>query len=143
MEAALTGLLKQPRFAGMIDLKSAGLRIPKILTKPRHAPAAIEFDSQLDRRGDLGGSAHGAASFLRLRSSEMDRQFLRGHGICGAGILRLGVHEAVTAGVDARPDQGAGTLTSGIAYGRQLERSRLLAGGRPNAIRSRQIVVEA
>lgn len=47
MEATLTGLLKQPRFAGTIDLKSAGLRIPNMLTKPRHAPAAIQFDTRL------------------------------------------------------------------------------------------------
>ena len=53
MEAALTGLLKQPRFAGMIDLKSAGLRIPKILTKPRYAPAAIQFDTSLVDGGIL------------------------------------------------------------------------------------------
>ncbi len=47
MRAAVTGTVEEPRLAGRIELKSAGLHIPEILTKPLHAPAAIEFDSRL------------------------------------------------------------------------------------------------
>ncbi len=47
MRAAVTGTVEEPHLAGRIELKSAGLHIPEILTKPLHAPAAIEFDSRL------------------------------------------------------------------------------------------------
>jgi hypothetical protein len=47
MRAAVTGTAEEPRLAGRIELTSAGLHMPEILTKPLHAPAAIEFDSRL------------------------------------------------------------------------------------------------
>lgn len=47
MQATVTGKVDEPRFAGTIQLKSAGLRIPALLTKPLHAPASIEFDTRL------------------------------------------------------------------------------------------------
>ena len=47
MQAAVTGMVEEPRFAGTIQLQSAGLRIPRIFTKPLHAPASIEFDGRL------------------------------------------------------------------------------------------------
>ena len=47
LRAAVTGTVEHPRFAGRIELESAGLHIPELLTKPLHAPAAIEFDSRL------------------------------------------------------------------------------------------------
>jgi hypothetical protein len=47
MQAAITGAVGAPRFRGKVDLERAALRIPNRLTKPLHAPAAIEFDSRL------------------------------------------------------------------------------------------------
>ncbi|MCS6319988.1 MAG: hypothetical protein H8K05_19905, partial [Nitrospira sp.] len=47
MQAAVTGMVEEPRFAGAIQLQSVGLRIPAIFTKPLHAPASIEFDGRL------------------------------------------------------------------------------------------------
>ncbi len=53
LRAAVTGTVEHPRFAGRIELESAGLHIPELLTKPLHAPAAIEFDSRLSEGGLL------------------------------------------------------------------------------------------
>ena len=47
MQATVTGRVDEPRFAGQIQLKSVGMRIPTILTKPLHAPASIDFDTRL------------------------------------------------------------------------------------------------
>ena len=47
MQAAMTGPIGEPRFKGKVDLQTAALRIPNRLTKPLHAPAALEFDGRL------------------------------------------------------------------------------------------------
>ncbi|MBA3754392.1 MAG: AsmA-like C-terminal domain-containing protein, partial [Nitrospira sp.] len=47
LHAAMTGPIEEPRVKGTVDLQAAGLRIPNRLTKPLHAPAAIEFETRL------------------------------------------------------------------------------------------------
>jgi len=49
LRAALTGLIGNPRIKGRIDLRQAGLRLQHWFTKPRQAPAAVEFEGQLSR----------------------------------------------------------------------------------------------
>ena len=53
LHAAITGQLGHPRFKGLVDLRQAGLRIPDRLTKPLQAPAAVEFEGQLDQANRL------------------------------------------------------------------------------------------
>ncbi len=53
LQAAITGLLGRLRIKGMVDLRQAGLRIPDRFTKPLQAPAAVEFEGQLDQGNRL------------------------------------------------------------------------------------------
>lgn len=102
MQASVTGVVGEPRVKGRLDLGSVALRIPNVLTKPRHVAAAVEFDARLS--GDrVVTFRHMGLLFPPIK-------------IAGAGTLGL------SGDMDFAVDVSSGTLSvknlpAGIALG--------------------------
>ncbi len=91
MQATVTGVVGEPRVKGRLDLESVTLRIPNVLTKPLHAPAAVEFDVRLS-----GGKV------LTIRHMDLLFPPIK---IAGAGTVHL------SGGMDFAADVSFGTLS--------------------------------
>lgn len=88
LHAAITGLLGHPRIKGLVDLRQAGLRIPDRFTKPLQAPAAVEFEGQLEQDNRL------VIRKLDVRFPPMN--------ITGGGAIELRGDMAFSANVSSR-----------------------------------------